>query len=343
MTYIEEITFQTFETPLHNSFVTARGSSSQARAVAVTFTLEDGASVRGECVPVTYVTGETRDSVLNTFSRIRTSLLGKSVQDYGPLFSIIGSEAANEPSARCGLEMAALQAWSHEHGISLRSLWGGSQNEAVTDITIPIVPEAAEIASLAYKRGIRFLKVKVGEADKHADISRVLAVSRSAPQAVIRLDANQGFEAEEVVPFIEQLLEKGIPIELLEQPVRKDDFEGLARVAETCPIPVFADESCCSTADALLLASSPVHGFNLKLNKSGIQGSWDIAAIARAAGKKLMIGCMLETRFSISVSLAFACGLGGFSFLDLDGHMLLKEDGDNLFFNQSGGRMFFQE
>ena len=128
-------------------------------------------------------------------------------------------------------------------------------------------------------------------------------------------------------------------MELLEQPVQAGDFEGLAEVARRSPVPVFADESCRTPQDALRLAQTEVHGFNLKINKSGIGAVLDILAIARAAGKKTMLGCMLETRYSIAVSLALACGIGGFDFIDLDSHLLLAEEGVNPYFEQIGGIM----
>src|SRR5207244_3032620 len=155
-----------------------------------------------------------------------------------------------------------------------------------------------------------------------------------------RIDANQAFTPDGAVAFVERLLEEGAHVELLEQPVRKEDFEGLGHVAERSPVPVFADESVRSPADALrLAATTPLQGFNLKINKNGIAGVLDIISIARAAGRKLMLGCMLETRRSIAVSLAIACGTGAFDFLDLDSHLLLNESGENPYFHQEGPRM----
>jgi len=70
--------------------------------------------------------------------------------------------------------------------------------------------------------------------------------------------------------------------------------------------------------------------------KSGLSGALDIIAIAKAAGRKLMIGCMLETRRGISSSLALALGTGAFDYIDLDSHLLLNEEGDNTYFSQQG-------
>jgi L-alanine-DL-glutamate epimerase-like enolase superfamily enzyme len=328
-----------FQTPLHNPFVTSQGAATVAKAVAVTLILDDGSTAVGESVPVTYVTGETVDTVLETVQQVGAELTGLEVTRYAALFDVIGRIAPDRPSARCGLEMAVLDAWRHATGNSLATLWGGALDGQESDLTIPIVPNAAELAELAWVLGIRVFKIKVGGSDVEADHARVRAVREAAPDARLRIDANQAFTPAAAIAFVERLLAEGAQIDLLEQPVPKEDTDGLIEVAQRSPVPVFADEACRTPQDALRLAATPVHGFNLKINKSGIRGVLDIIAIARAAGKQLMLGCMLETRRGIAVSLALACGTGAFQFIDLDSHLLLNEPGENPFFTQEGPHM----
>jgi L-alanine-DL-glutamate epimerase-like enolase superfamily enzyme len=337
--HITEVSATPFQTPLHSPFVTSQGAATSARAVAVTMTLADGRAARGESVPVAYVTGETVETVLETIGRISPALVGMDVVRFAPLLDLISTLAPESPSARCGLEMAALDAWSQVTGGRLSALWGGAVDSVESDLTIPIVPNAGELAELAWALGMRVFKLKVGEGDPEADHARVWAVRQAVPDARLRIDANQAFTVDSALSFVQRLLAEGAQIELLEQPVKREDTVGLIEVARQCPVPVFADESCRTPQDAMRLADTPVHGFNLKINKSGIRGVLDILAIARAANKKLMLGCMLETRRSIAVSLALACGTGAFQFIDLDSHLLLNEDGPNPFFTQEGPRM----
>ncbi|HZO90518.1 MAG TPA: dipeptide epimerase [Chthonomonadaceae bacterium] len=337
---IAAIAAEPFHTPLHNPFVTSQGSTLAARAVAIHLTLEDGRTARGESVPVMYVTGETRESVLAAVERATPELVGLDVIRYRQALNVIGRMLPEAPSARCGLEMAVLDAWAQTTGGTLWGLWGAAQDSMESDITIPMVPNAGELARLAWELGIRVFKIKVGEADAEADHARVLAVHESVQEAPIRIDANQAFTPEGALRFVERLLSEGVNVQLLEQPVKKEDVEGLAAVAARSPVPVFADESARTPAQALRLATTtPVHGFNLKINKNGIAGVLDIIAIARAADRRLMLGCMLETRRSIAVSLALACGTGAFEFIDLDSHLLLMEADENAYFHQEGGRM----
>lgn len=337
---IAAITAEPFQTPLHHPFVTSQGMATAANGIAVNLTLEDGRAAQGESVPVAYVTGETVESVVETVQRGAPELIGQDVLRYRAVLDRIARLTPDAPSACCGLEMAVLDAWALATGTTLRELWGDALDSIESDLTIPIVPNAAELAEFAWGLGIRVFKLKVGDSDVEADHARVLAVRKVAPEARLRIDANQAFTPEGALVFIERLVAEGANIELMEQPVRKEDFEGLGQVAALSPVPVFADESVRTPADALRLATTtPIHGFNLKINKNGIAGVLDIIAIARASGRRLMLGCMLETRRSIALSLAIACGTGAFDFLDLDSHLLLKEDGENPHFHQEGPRM----
>ena len=89
-------------------------------------------------------------------------------------------------------------------------------------------------------------------------------------------------------------------------------------------VPVFADESARDVPSVLqLLQEDAVDGVNVKLMKSGLAGALQIMALCRAAGKKLMLGCMLESSLGIAAAAQIAGGTGAFDFLDLDSHRLL--------------------
>jgi L-Ala-D/L-Glu epimerase len=315
-----------FDTPLHNPFVTSQGVATSARAVKVTITLSDGTQGIGESVPVKYVTGETIESVLDAVSLATASLVGLQTQNYRECAIAIAAAAPGSPSARCGLEMAVLDAYCAANGVTLHSLLGAAVASMDTDVTLPIVPNAGELAAAAWELGIRVFKIKVGDSDRNADWNRIADIRAAAPEARLRIDANQAFSPGEAIEFIHRLTNSGAVVELLEQPVASTDFDGMHAVALASPVPVFADESCRTPQDALkLVTATAVQGLNLKINKNGLFGVLDIIPIARASGRKLMLGCMLETRRSIAVSAAIACGTGAFDHIDLDSHLLLNE------------------
>ena len=114
---------------------------------------------------------------------------------------------------------------------------------------------------------------------------------------------------------------------LFEQPVVKHDLAGMKIVRDNTSIPVAADESVFTSADAVnIMRTECADVINIKTMKSGIIEALDIAAIARSANIDLMIGCMLESVLSMSASVHIAAGLGGFSFIDLDPHSYPDRD-----------------
>ncbi len=339
MPEIVSIHSEIFHTPLHNPFVTSKGVATEARAVAVNLVCDDGTVARGESVPVQYVTGETCETVLQTVSQVSPVLLGEDIADYKRLFTLINTAAPASPSARCGIEMAVLDAHTQFTKTTLQQLFGGKLFSVETDVTIPIVDNGPALAKAAWNRGIRVFKMKVGS-DIDADFMRIEAVHRDLPEAQFRIDANQAFNPREAIDFICRLNRDGVPVELLEQPVSKEDFDGLDYVAKNSPVPVFADESVCTVEDAVrLVKTTSVQGINCKINKNGIQGVLDIIEAAKSADRKLMLGCMLETRYSTYTALSLACGTGTFQFIDLDSPQLLNESGTNPHFTQTGPLM----
>ncbi len=246
----------------------------------------------------------------------------------GPLLALSAALLPDSPAARAGLEMALYDAWAKYWHLPLWQHFGGAQARLTTDMTIPLVaPDAAaDLARAAWAEGFRALKIKVGDADgPDADLARIAAIVRAVPAVRLRVDANQAFAPDSAVRFAQSLAATGANVELLEQPVPREDFAGLKYVRERVEMPVFADESARSVPEVLrLLREDAVDGVNVKLMKSGLAGALEIITLCRASGKKLMLGCMLETGLGIAAAAQIAGGLSAFDYLDLDSHRLLQ-------------------
>jgi L-alanine-DL-glutamate epimerase-like enolase superfamily enzyme len=119
----------------------------------------------------------------------------------------------------------------------------------------------------------------------------------------------------------------GGTIVLLEQPVMRDDLDSMAAIRRETGIPVAADESVRSLADAReVVARGAADYINIKIMKTGVDEAIKIASFTKASGLKLMIGGMLETRIAMGCSFSLVLGLGGFDVLDLDTPLLLAGD-----------------
>jgi L-alanine-DL-glutamate epimerase-like enolase superfamily enzyme len=122
----------------------------------------------------------------------------------------------------------------------------------------------------------------------------------------------------EKIPVCQQL-----GVELIEQPLAKDNWEGMKMLYARSPLPLFADESCVSEADVRKCAGH-FHGINIKLTKcSGITPARRMIKEARQLGLKVMIGCMNESTVG-SAAIAHLSPL--VDFMDADGPLLLAED-----------------
>jgi len=324
---ILSVTARAWTLPLVAPFIIATRVATEARNVQVRVETDIAGCGYGAAAPVSYVTGESVESVLEAIQAIAPLFEGLAGERLGPILALVGTQLADAPAARAGLEMALYDAWAKHWRMPLWQHFGGAEASLITDMTIPLVSpaEAALLAAQAWGEGFRALKIKVGdEAGPEADIERIAAITHTVPQVRLRIDANQAFAPDAAVAFASELAKADAVIELLEQPVAKEDVAGLKYVRERISYPLFADESARSVAEVIqLLKEDAVDGVNVKLMKSGITGALQIIALCRASGKKLMLGCMLETGLGIAAAAQIAGGTGAFDFLDLDSHRLL--------------------
>jgi L-alanine-DL-glutamate epimerase-like enolase superfamily enzyme len=311
--------------PLIAPFRVAQRSATTANNVKIEITA-DGILGVGACAPVSYVTGETVDSVLESYANGASAFNNYDATDLHGMLHLAKSLCANQPAALAGLELAVYDLWAKTTSTDLRTWFGGPETSVVTDMTIPIVDahEAGVAAAELFRQGFYTLKIKVGDPSGiNADFDRIAAVRKFAPDVRLRIDANQGYTPDQAIRFLEWIRSEGIDLEFIEQPVKKDDHNGLKLVRENSPYPVFADESVCSFEDARQLISlNAVDGIVVKLMKSGLSGAAQILKLCRDFGIKTMMGCMLET--GIGISAAMAIGIGyGVDYYDLDSHRLL--------------------
>ena len=207
---------------------------------------------------------------------------------------------------------------------------GGARNKIITDITISVNPpeEMARDAVDAIRRGYDTLKVKVG-IDPSLDVARLAAIRQAVgPEVRIRIDANQAWSPKQAVRLLNQMQDKGLDIELVEQPVKAHDYEGLKYVTERSYVPVLADEAVFSVEDALKIVQMQAADLiNIKLMKcGGLTNALKIATLAEVCGVECMIGCMLEAKVSVNAAVHLACARKIITRVDLDGPVLCSED-----------------
>lgn len=326
---IQRIEIWPVDVPITDPFVVATGARVVAQNLFMRVTLHDGTQGIGEAAPFPEVGGEDQASCLVAATELAYTMIGQSVSDYESLADRLSEQAPLHPAARCGLETAMLDAHCRTQGIPLWQLWGSADVRArETDITIPIcsLEKTLQLSRCWYAKGFRLFKMKVG-IDVEEDIRRLQAAHEAFPDIGFIGDGNQGFSREECIHFANGVKHFGGRLVLLEQPVVRDDLEGLHAIRHLTGIPVAADESVRSLDDARRVVEEQAADYiNIKIMKTGVVEALRIAKFTRSAGLRLMVGGMVETRVAMGCSFSLVLGLGGFDVLDLDTPLLLSTD-----------------
>lgn len=328
---ITQVKLGRISVPLRVPFKTALRSVSSVEDVIVEVHTDTGAVGYGEAPPTGAITGDTTGAILGALrDHIIKAIFGRDVDDFEDLMRAINSCVVHNYSAKAAVDMALWDLYGKLYRIPVYKMLGGSRKKIITDITISVKDpeEMARDAFDAISRGYDTLKIKVG-ANPELDVARLIAVRRAVGSDIgIRIDANQGWEPKQAVRLLNQMQDKHLDIELVEQPVKAYDFEGLKYVTERSYVPVMADESVSSPRDAInILQMGAANLLNIKLMKcGGLYNALKIASAAEVYGVECMLGCMMEAKISVNAAIHLACARQIFTKIDLDGPVLCKED-----------------
>ena len=340
---ITQVRLGRISTPLRVPFKTALRTVNSVEDVIVELHTDTGAVGYGEAPPTGVITGDTTGAILGAIQdHIAPAILGRDLDEFEDLTAAVQKALVHNTSAKAAVDMALWDLLGQKYNAPVYRMLGGARKNIVTDITISVNPpeEMARDARTAIARGYDCLKVKVG-IDPELDVARLAAVREAVGKDVcIRIDANQAWNAKQAVRILNQMQDKGLDIEFVEQPVPAADLEGMQYVTRHADVPVLADESVFSPADALkIMQTGAADLVNIKLMKcGGITNALRIAAAAdvflpknvnpvqEVYGVQCMIGCMLEAKVSVNAAVELACAKKIITKIDLDGPVLCSED-----------------
>ncbi|MBN1676811.1 MAG: dipeptide epimerase [Kiritimatiellae bacterium] len=323
------VTFRRIDLRLTEPYVIAYETIETAANVFLRIETDSGLCGCGCAAPDEQVTGETPDTVLRACEEIvRPALAESDPARVARVLATLEPRLAGQPSVLAMVDMALYDLLARHAGLPLYRLLGGLRDTIMTSVTIGIRPAADTVAKARQLAGagIRAIKLK-GGTDVEDDVARVLAVREALGEQVeLRFDANQGYTVDDTVRFARATA--GARLELIEQPTPRHEPALLAEAARRVSVPIMADESLLTLEDALALAKrGGVAMLNIKLMKvGGIGRAFRIAAVAQAAGMKVMVGCMDETALAIAAGLHFSLACPAVHYADLDSHLDLIDD-----------------
>ena len=328
---ISEIQIGKISIPLKKPFKTALRRVDSAEDIIVKVIADTGETGFGNAPPTAVITGDSQDSVVAAIrDTLGPRILGMDVENLEAIMTGLDAGMLHNHSAKAALDIAVHDLFGKRFGLPLYKFLGGFRAEMDTDLTISLnAPEEMVRDSLeAVSAGYTAIKLKVG-GDVALDFERVKAIRSAVGDGVqIRLDANQGWSPKEAVRIIRRFEAEKLGIELIEQPVKAHDFDGLKYVTDHVETDIMADESAFGPLEVMrLLSMRACDLINIKLMKAGgLHNAVKIAGFAETMDVQCMMGCMLESKVGITAAACLAAGRRIVTRADLDAAVLLAED-----------------
>lgn len=310
-----KVSYKTYNLPFHHPFTISKGTKTHQPTLIVELEYF-GNKGYGEAPAISYYNIPV-EKMIEDLERKRIFVEKFSFTDPERYWHYLHHLFPMNSFLVCALDMAGWDLYGKMKRKQLHELWGLDTGKApITDFTIGIDTIETMVKKMQEKPWPIY-KIKVGTEN---DIEMVAAL-RKHTTAIFRVDANAGWTLEQALQKIPLL--KNLGVEFVEQPLAKDNWEGMKILFEQSSLPLFADEACVAEAD-VLKCHNYFHGINIKLTKcSGITPARRMIQQARELGLQVMVGCMNESSVGTAAIAQLAPLL---DYVDMDGPLLLAED-----------------
>lgn len=307
-----QVRYKSISTPFHHPFTTAHGLKTHQPALLIALSF-NGVTGIGEAPAIHYYGVSVEGMIESLLTKI-DMLQRYSYTEPERFWHFCHHLFPAHPFLVCALDMAYWDMYAIMNRKPVYQLWGLEWKDGpLTDYTLGIDTTEKMLAKMKDKPWPIY-KIKVGDA--HG--VEVIKALRAETDAVFRVDANASWKLEDALNWIPEL--KALGVEFIEQPLAKDEWEGMEVLHRESCLPVIADESCVSEED-VARCCAVFDGINIKLTKcGGLTPALRMVKQAKALGKNVMMGCMNETEYG---SYAIAQFLPLLDYVDMDGPLLL--------------------
>ena len=310
-----KLRYWTFELPFKNPFTTSWGTKTHQPTLIVELEVGNFRGY-GEATAISYY-NVTIESMVADLEKKKTFVEKFAMTDPERYWHYLHHLFPDNPFLVCALDMAGWDLFGKMRGKPLHELWNTEmENIPGTNFTIGLDTIDNMVGKMRDNPWPAY-KVKLGSEN---DI-KIMEELRKHTDAVLRVDANSGWNLKEALERITVLHILGV--EFIEQPLKKDDWDGMKVLYEQSPIPLIADESCVFEND-IDKCIGHFHAVNIKLTKcSGITPARRMITKLRIAGMQVMMGCMNESSIGSGAIVQF---LPQLDYVDVDGPLLLLND-----------------
>jgi len=313
--FVMKLTCTSRELHPRRAFRISRARKTEVRNVFIRLE-SDGVVGYGEASPNAFY-DETWSGVMAKLESAREflqTLEVHSVADIETAWKEAWRFLAPSHAAQCALDIALWDWLARKKGVTVSELaWNEPPRPVITFATIGLSSSEELIEKVEELRGFARIKIK---SDQAASLDPVRFVRERSP-ALLAVDANCAWEKIDLARLSREFAQLGVTF--IEQPWLPARDTELPKLE----LPVMADESCVTEENAAQLPDA-FDGFNIKLVKcGGITPGRRMVATGKARGKKMMVGCMLESSALIAAGAVVAQRT---DYADLDGAWLLGDD-----------------
>jgi L-alanine-DL-glutamate epimerase-like enolase superfamily enzyme len=196
--------------------------------------------------------------------------------------------------------------------VPLSDLYGGALRESLTAMYLLGNPKIEDdIAETTQKisEGYTFFKLKVGIKNPVDEAEAAVQIRKAVGRDVVLCaDANMGMDFRNARIFVERSREADLLF--LEQPLRDDDYDGMAALARISPVPLNGDESLGNVATIIAMARArSIQGANLKTIKlGGVSATVHAMSVCAALGLNINLACKVaETSVGAATIIHLGC------------------------------------
>ena len=289
----------------------ALGASPVTEGHVLRIATDDGAEGFGYASTTAHM-GSLTGSLKAELDYLRESVVGRDAEDIESILMSLDRAIRGAPQAKAAIDCALHDLQARRLGVPLCHLFGGKVRDRVPILRILAIKTPTEMAGQARKlvdAGYAYLKIKV-HGDVAEDVARVAAIRAEVGDDIhLTIDANQSYSPKDAITALNAMAK--YRIDLAEQPVPVEDFEGLALVTRSVPITIEADEAAGSLREIYQLVSRrAVDAVSLKIPKlGGLRNTIAAARLCEAGEIKYRLGAAVGSRLLAAHGLHLACAL----------------------------------